>query len=709
MKRFGRYILIAASFIASFAASGCIEEQPLPETDVNEEMTLRITANLPDSDPQTRLNYFESGKALKATWNKEDQLIVNGLPSGTSYIYRFELVDGEDTSTGIFECKASSTGRYPYYLSSSSWTIYFPGSKIQCESDYLNFTYNGQVQKGNGNLDHLKDYHSIRLICTDGSEETGSVFKDAFIDFSGEGYEESSCMKLQLECLPSITPTEVSLEYSAPSGYSSQCFHTYNYLTSWWGSNNKPNSTTSNKISIRLEDFSTCTSAKVFMMMSNYPVELHAGGTLKIHVKSKEGRLYTCSKTLRSGATLKGGRLHSITGSEWTSTESTNIDGFDNPEEGIVLLQEATEGNGTDIIIMGDGFSKTHFGKGGNYDKIMRQAYDDFFSVEPYASLKDYFNVYYINAVSEEDHDARPLNNGAIQGTANTVFSTKFTQNSTNISGDGMTVLSYAKQAIRHKGGKGGSRCNDENEINTRAESSLMIVMINVACHAGTCTLSYSNGTDYSPESSIAYCSLSTDAEGCRLTLLHEAGGHGFGKLGDEYDGSWINSFNTRNWNDLINLHSWGVHRNINEHWTAVEKADGWSSDLRDTYTDETNVYWAELLSPSYSYTADEGLGIYRGANTYYNLYCRSTENSMMRDQFGRDGQFFNAISRWTIWYRLMKKTGGTSCRSFKSSLDEFIAFDRTLTIEKNNTVTTRSADTDGLLPLAPPVLIMVD
>lgn len=711
MKKSG-IILIAASFIASCAAIGCVEEQPLSDTSVNEEVTLRITANLPGDDPETRLNYFEAGKALKATWNSDDKIIANAQPSTSSYIYRFDLVSGENTSTGVFECKASSTGSYPYNIQTNAWTLYFPGSKIYCEKDYLNFAYTGQIQKGNGSLDHLKDYHSIRLVCTDGSEESASVFQDAYLDFSGEGYEESSCLKLQLDNLPSITPVEVSLEYSAPSGYSSQCFHTFNYLNSWW--NNpanpiQPNSTTSNRISIRLEDFSPCTSAKVFIMMSNCPVELHAGGTLKIYVKSQDGSLYACSKTLRSNATLKGGKLHSISGSEWTLVEVSNIDGFANPEEGIVVLQEATKGSGADIIIMGDGFSEMHFGQGGNYENVMRQAYEDFFSIEPYSSLKDYFNVYYINAVSEDDHDATPMMNGAIQGTANTVFSTQFAQNSTNIVGDNDAVLSYAVQAITHKGGRGGVKCNDVNEITARSQSALMIVMINVACHAGTCNISYSSRTDYCQESSIAYCSLSTSQDRCRLTLLHEAGGHGFGKLADEYGGSFITSFSIKYWDNLINQHNYGLYRNINEHWSEAEKADGWSPDLRDTYTSESNVYWSDLLSSSYSYKANEGLGIYRGAYVYDNLYCRPTDNSIMRDQFGSNGQFFNAISRWAIWYRLMRKTESTSVTDFKSSLNQFITFDNTLTIEKNNTVTTRSENADQLLPLAPPVLIMVE
>ena len=233
-----------------------------------------------------------------------------------------------------------------------------------------------------------------------------------------------------------------------------------------------------------------------------------------------------------------------------------------------------------------------------------------------------------------------------------------------------------------------------------------MIVMANVECHAGTCVLSYSYANDYCAESSVAYCALSTSLENRRLTLLHEAGGHGFGKLADEYGVLWLTSFSTSDWNNLINLHHLGLYRNVNEHWTAEEKNDGWSVDLRDEYTSQSNVYWSELLSPSYDYRTDEGLGIYRGAFCYHNLYCRPTVNSVMRDQFADEGDFFNAISRWAIWYRLMRVTECTSADDFKSSLDEFIMFDRTLNMKKASRATVLSVNDNRLLPLAPPVLV---
>lgn len=704
MKRITRNLIIAASFITSFVLSGCTEEKPaaLPESD--EEVTWRITASLDDSEPATRLDYFESGKALKAYWSSEDQIVANAQPSSSYYVYTFSLKEGEGTSTGVFECTSRTSDYLPENLITNAWTIYFPGSKIRCEKDYLDFSYTNQVQKGNGSLEHLQDYHTIRLMCTDGTDATECVFDNAFIDFSGDGHTESSCMKFNLSGLPSITPTEVALEYSAPAGGYSSCFYLYNVINEFWGST-QPNYSTSNKISIRLEDFEPCSEATVYMMMSNRPVYLQAGGTLTIHVKSKEGKLYSCSKTLKSDAILEGGRLHKISGSSWTESVVENIDGFDNPEEGIVVLQEATKGDGTDIIIMGDGFDKTHFGSAGDYDKIMRKAYNDFFSVEPYTSLKEYFNVYYINAVSSEDHDAEPLDNGAIQGDASTIFNTQFTPYTTSITGDDNATRTYAAQAIRKKGGKNGSECTDEDEISSRVNSSLIMVMVNVKCHAGTCSISYNFATDYCAVSSVAYTALSTSEEMRRWTLIHEAGGHGFGKLSDEYGDNFITSFSTTEWDYLIKQHNSGLYRNINEHWTADEKKDGWNNDFRDTYTDESNVYWSDLLDASYGYKTSEGLGIYRGGNTYSNLFCRPTKNSVMRNQFDTDGHYFNAISRWAIWYRLMRLTNSTDAQSFKESLNDFIAFDKKLTIEKNSALT-KSCDTEGLLPLATPVLI---
>lgn len=395
------------------------------------------------------------------------------------------------------------------------------------------------------------------------------------------------------------------------------------------------------------------------------------------------------------------------------------IDGFDDPENGIVILQEATIGSGTDIVIMGDGFSKRHFVPGGNYDRLMRQAYEDFFSIEPYSSLREYFNVYYINVLSEDDHDAVPYydswgnQNGATQGNADTRLGTIFTQGSTSISGNNDLVLEYATQAIQMKGGANGTKCEYYNAYN-RAYKALIIVLPNVECYAGTCYLAWrtSRTEDYADRYSIAYCSLGSDNTGreCKYTLLHEAGGHGFGKLADEYSSYSLTRFNTGEWYTLRDYHEYGVYRNVNEYWTA-EEAQRWNG-LSWEYTTESSVYWAELLDYSYNYRSTEGLGLYKGAYTYTSLFCRPTNNSIMNSQLATNGQFFNAISRWAIWYRLMRQTKSTNASSFKASLDDFIQFDKNLTITQNKTnAVTRSSGTpfEDFRPLGTPVLVECD
>ena len=76
-----------------------------------------------------------------------------------------------------------------------------------------------------------------------------------------------------------------------------------------------------------------------------------------------------------------------------------------------------------------------------------------------------------------------------------------------------------------------------------------------------------------------------------------------------------------------------------------------------------------------------------------------------MRDQFNNNGQFFNAISRWAIWYRVMKLTGA-DYSDFKSSLNDFIKFDNELTIIKNQVVSRGVMAPQDYKPLPPPVMI---
>lgn len=704
--------------LLTITLSGCSEqlEEVVPTVSENDELRVStLYINLPGANADSRLSYEEiNGKSFKTYWEETDVIVANPSPGTTENAYVYNLVDGAGTGSGTFECKVLPNIYLPENFRSNAWTIYYPGSKIYGEQDYLDFSYVGQVQKGNNNYDHIGDYHSIRLLCSP-DMSTSKYFNSDYINFSGDNFEQSACMKFNLSGFETaIVPKKIELMYADANGNFQSCFHTYNFLdlsVTWSGAT--PHYDTSSKLSLELTDFEATNSITAYMMMSNYPVSLQQGGKMRVCVITEDGKRYCCDKEISANITLKGGLMHRITCSSWTEESVSSYDGMETPEGNIVVLQEATVGNGTDIIIMGDGFSESHFANG-NYETIMRQAYDDFFSVEPYASLKEYFNVYYINAVSQEDHDAVPYTdsygaqNGATNGDALTIFNTKFAEGATTITGNNAMVRQYAQQAIRNKGGKGGTECTDA-EAGTRADLSLSMVMVNVPCHAGTCSLSWvlSETLDYGHALSIAYTSLNTNDEHRRLTTVHEAGGHGFGKLADEYGGGNITSFSTGSWTELSNKHKYGVSRNVDKYISAYVAGQLNSSDWPQTST--ANVYWSELLDASYSYVDEESLGFYEGAETYNNFYCRSTENSVMRSQFAENGQYFNAISRWAIWYRLMRLTGSTTATQFKNSLDEFVAWDQTIQNRWATSATTRSVnyvEDNQLLPLAPPVMI---
>ena len=64
----------------------------------------------------------------------------------------------------------------------------------------------------------------------------------------------------------------------------------------------------------------------------------------------------------------------------------------------VYTLQKASEGNGINVVLMGDAFSDRQVADG-TYEKVMRIAADAFFSEEPYASFRNLFNPYFRNTI----------------------------------------------------------------------------------------------------------------------------------------------------------------------------------------------------------------------------------------------------------------------------------------------------------------------
>lgn len=279
-----------------------------------------------------------------------------------------------------------------------------------------------------------------------------------------------------------------------------------------------------------------------------------------------------------------------------------------------VELQKAARGNGINVVLMGDAFSDRQIADG-TYESVMRQAAEAFFSEEPYTSFKDLFNVYYVNAVSK--------NEGYVTG-GETVFSCYFGEG-THVGGADELCMQYAQSV----------GFTDE-----QMQDVLIIVMMNSTKYAGTCWMYYNTNCigDYGRGTSVAYFPIGASYEDLSAVLHHEAGGHGFAKLADEYAYEYMGTI---------------PDHEILDYQRSREDYGWWKNT--DYISDPTQVYWSKFIDDSrYDF---ENIGVYEGACTYWKGAYRPTESSIMRNNVGG----FNAPSREAIYYRIHKLAYGDS------------------------------------------------
>lgn len=299
-------------------------------------------------------------------------------------------------------------------------------------------------------------------------------------------------------------------------------------------------------------------------------------------------------------------------------------EGDDSVVDGAVTtLNKATSGNGIDIVIMGDGYTASQIASG-KYSRDLRKAIDLLFDEEPYTSFKHLFNIYEVTAVSQS----------SVFGSGSTAFGGYF-GDGTLVGGNHDKVATYAEKAISP------SRINE----------ALIIVILNREYYAGTCYMFYPvTNVDWGTGASISYFPLGTDDEMLGQIIRHEAGGHGFAKLADEYyyqSNGTIPAFEISECNSQYS--DWGWWKNI------------------DFTKNQLLVRWNKFLSDSrYAY---EGLGVYEGGFTYWKGVWRPTDNSIMRHNTGG----YNAPSREAIYYRIHKLAYGSSWRY---DYEKFVSWD---------------------------------
>lgn len=329
-----------------------------------------------------------------------------------------------------------------------------------------------------------------------------------------------------------------------------------------------------------------------------------------------------------SGETREGKVVFKLAGKDYSVSVDVRQYDFEYAEDEAITIQSATEGSGVNVVFLGDGYSAEDISKGLLMEDI-GEAVEHFFGIEPFRTYRSRFNVYTAAAVSPESG----------VGSVNTIIYNRF-----NTSAKGGATL----------GGRFGDSdyaeifsyaCRMPTVSEENLSQTLVVMIPNTSEYGGT-TYLYDDG------SAIAYCPKSDYGypQDFRGVVQHEACGHGFGKLGDEY--IYHNAFI-----DACGCTCCGHAGEFN-----AAKSKGWFANLSLSGKPE-DVPWKHLI---YHEKYRGFVDVYEGGFMHSRGVWRSEYNSCMNN----DMPYFSTISREEIVRRIMEYSGGTF------SFDEFVAKD---------------------------------
>ena len=332
-------------------------------------------------------------------------------------------------------------------------------------------------------------------------------------------------------------------------------------------------------------------------------------------------------KSMANGSTDREGKVvFRLKKKDYTHECSVSQYNYEYAEDQWLTLQKATKGNngGINIVFLGDGFNAKDIADG-SYLRSVKQEVECFFGIEPYKTYRNYFNVY----------TAFPLSTETGIGTVNTIrynrFNTTFT-GGVGLKADYDEVFDYAMGAPTFSA--------------ANLNQTLIIVVPNSTDYGGICQM-------WESGAAIAFCPLSTyeypfDTRG---VVQHEAGGHGFGKLGDEY--IYHNAF----------IDACGCTCCPHADELRAYLAMGWYENLSLTGKMHS-MGWSHLI---YDDRYSDIVDIFEGGYMHSRGVFRSEQNSCMNN----DIPYYSTISRKSIVKRIKRYAGETF------SFEDFVKNDK--------------------------------
>ena len=281
----------------------------------------------------------------------------------------------------------------------------------------------------------------------------------------------------------------------------------------------------------------------------------------------------TIDELAKGGGNRTDSIVFRINGEDYTTCYK--IEQYDSQyeEDASLTLQSATKGKGINLVFIGDGYDAKDIADG-TYLADMLQQVEYFFDVEPYKAYRNYFNVYTAFAMSYESGI----------GTLNTLRDVKFKTMTVSSSGRITTDFDAALYyAVDHTPVA-------ESDI----DALTCVLTPNTTVYDGLTKLWA--GTQ-GGGAAVALCPKSKDdyPYDARGLVQHEAGGHGFGKLADEYiyHAAWIQTCKCsccEHVDGLMRMHSngWAGNLSLNGKYSSVP----WKHLINDNrFNDIADIY----------------------------------------------------------------------------------------------------------------------
>lgn len=290
---------------------------------------------------------------------------------------------------------------------------------------------------------------------------------------------------------------------------------------------------------------------------------------------------------------------------------------YQHDEDGQLQLQRHTKGKGINIVFIGDGYDAEDISNGSYLDDV-KEGMEYFFAIEPYKTYKDYFDVYVDFPLSYESGVCSNVNIWRTTKFGTTYGAGKYGRLKVNYD----DMMAYVLNDVT------GSVVTADN-----VNQTLIISILNSDVYEGLTNM-WSTGAAIAavPHSRYEY------PNDFRGLIQHEAGGHGFGKLDDEYI---YHRAHIRNCPCTCCTHADAVE---------ASKSIGWSRNvsLNGKYKD---IDWRHLI---FDDRYQDIVDIYEGAHMHGAGIYRSEVNSCMNNNV----PYYSTISRQAIVERILDYAG---------------------------------------------------